>query len=106
MCHRHRARQGMLVTLSITTPWLGTEAAVYEPLNVPRSVWLQRSRTAAAPAGMPRALHCTEIDAVPVSLRLKSATARAFVPESVLDQTWRLVPGEATSRPWTPMGSW
>ena len=48
---------GVLVTLSITTPWLGTEDAVYEPLNVPRSLWLHRSRAVAAPVGMPSALH-------------------------------------------------
>src|SRR4029079_5968618 len=30
------ASQGVLVTLSMTTPWLGIDDAVYEPLNVPR----------------------------------------------------------------------
>ena len=55
--HGLRPRQGELVTLSMTTPWLGTDDAVYEPVNDPRSVWLQRSRTVAAPVGMPSALH-------------------------------------------------
>jgi hypothetical protein len=28
----------VLVTFSIVTPWLGTDAAVNDPVNVPRSV--------------------------------------------------------------------
>src|SRR5512144_2187193 len=82
--------QGVLVTLSMTTPWLGIDDAVYEPLKLPRSVWLQRSRTVAAPVGIPIALHCTVIDAAAVP-RLRSATARTFVPDSVFDHTCRFV---------------
>jgi hypothetical protein len=56
--NRHSiSRQGALITLSMTTPWLATDVAVYEPLKLPRSLWPQRSRTVAAPAGMPSALH-------------------------------------------------
>ena len=70
--------------LSMATPWLGTDCAVYEPVNVPRSAWLQRSRTVAAPAGIPSDDHCTVMDAAEVP-RLKSTTARALVPDSVFD---------------------
>src|SRR3954453_19638551 len=87
------------------TPWLGIDDAVYEPLNVPRSVWLQRSRTVAAPVGIPRALHCTVIEAL-AEPRLRSATARTLVPDSALDHTCRFVPGDAARRPCWPRESW
>jgi MFS family permease len=92
-------------TLSMTTPCLGTLVAVYESLNAPRSFCPQRSRTAAAPGEMPSALHCTVMD-VADSVRLKSATARAFVPDRGFDYTSRLAPGVATILPCTPRGSW
>src|SRR6185295_10959551 len=100
-------RYGALVTFSMTTSWLGTAAAVYEPMKVPKSAWLQRSRTFAVPAvrGRPSAVNDTAMDAVPVSLRLNRATARAFEPDSVFDQTCRPVPGDATRRPCIPSGS-
>ena len=47
----------------------------------------------------------TEIDAAALE-RLKSATARALVPLSCFDQTWRFEPGVATSVPCLPSGSW
>src|SRR4051812_23022434 len=99
-----RDRYFVLVTLSMTTPWLGTEEAVYESSKLPRSVCAHRSRTVAAPVGMPSALHCTVTDALLVP-RLKSATARVFVPDSVFDHTCRFAPGEAITRPWIPSGS-
>src|SRR5665213_1404228 len=79
--------------------------AVYDPLKLPRSVWLHRSRTLALPAGSPSALHDAVIEAV-APVRLRSATARLLVPASVFDQTWRLVAGVATRRPCAPSGSW
>jgi len=73
--------------LTKTTPWLGTEAAVYESVNFPRSVWLQRSRTLAEPAGNPMSVQRAVIEAAEPP-RLKSATATVFVPDSFLAQTW------------------
>ena len=49
--------QGVLTTLSMTTLWLATLLAVYDPVKEPRSLLAQRSRTVAAPVGMPIWLH-------------------------------------------------